>query len=186
MPSRALLVTALLCLVPLAACIGAASNGDGEVTVNKTGETAIIEVAPCDSVFCRFAGEPYDLYVAGDHERSLGHGDEYRIRDSAYTNGTAGVAVSNTNVVTEDEGWGYLIERNYPEEQASDGEGKNRRDNRSNTSDASADDGSPPEAVLEYRSVDEFGDCMAKDRLKFLDPRVDEDEEEYCYDGAFS
>lgn len=185
MPSRGLLVTALLCVVLLAAGIGAASNGDGEVTINKTGETAIVEVAPCDSVFCRFAGEPYDLYVNGEYERSLGHGDEYRVRDSDYTDGKAGVAVSDTNLVKDDEGWGYLIERTYPEEQASDGEGEDRRDNQSSARNVSTDDGSPPEVIVDPSEVDEFGDCMAKDRLRFFDPRLDEDEEEYCFDDAF-
>ena len=184
MSSRAVLVAAALCVVLLATgAAGAATSGDEPINVTTTNETAVIEVEPCEGIGCWFLSEPYDLYINGEHEQSLDYGDEYRVRDSDYTDDTAGVAVSNTGLVTDDKGWGYQINRTYPAEQASDEKGDERRDNRSSVADGAANDESPPKGNVEHEKVDGFGDCMAEDRLKFLDPRVDEGK--YCYDEAF-
>lgn len=187
MHKRALLTTALLCIGLLAAAgLGAAATQD-EVQINETNDSIYIETAPCEGHFCWLSTESYDLYINGDHEESLAHGETLLIDETMYENDTVEVAVAKKQFYG-DTGWAYHVERNYPEEQASNEERGNSSRNgqgndRGNRGNESAKSDSPPEVVYNTTYDDRFDDCISKANLRLV--TADPTEEEYCFEKTF-
>lgn len=187
MPERALLTTALLCIVLLAAAgIGAAATED-EVQINETNDSVYIETTPCEGHLCWISNEPYDLYINGDLEGSLEHSETRLVDESMYGNDSVEIAVTKKQLYG-DTGWAYNIERNHPEEKASNEEQSNNSgggqgDDQGNRGNESAKSGSVPEVVYNTTYYDRFDDCISNANWRLL--TADPTEEEYCYEKAF-
>lgn len=134
MASRAVLLVAALCIVFLAAGVGAAASGDDQVTLTETDETVIVEVNSCEGYCILSDYITFDVHVNGEKVQTLGYDEQHRV-ESTYTDDTANVTVTKTRFW--DAGWAFEAERSYPAEQSADGrdnaENENASDRRNGT-----------------------------------------------------
>lgn len=179
MSIRSLLFAAVFGSILLTAGIGAAASDDGQVTVSETNETVLIGVEPCDGYLCELSNEPFDLYINGEEEISLGYNDQYRARESQFTNGSVEIAVAKPGFFG-DFGWAFEVERHSPNDRST-GESNNAgNSNQSNHGNSSKEYGSPPEVVVDSTPLSEFGECMGASNWSHAFS-----EAEYCYGVQF-
>lgn len=187
MPSRAVLVTVALCFILLAAGIGAASSGDGEVTVNETNDSIYIETDPCEGNLCWLLSESYDLYINGDHETSLEQGEKRLVDESMYEDDTVEIAVTKKQLYG-DSGWAFLVERNYPEEESESDSGGDRSgdeqgEDRASNGNESTASRSPPDVIYNITEDEQFDDCISEPNWRLVTDELTE--EEYCFEKTF-
>lgn len=179
MSSRGLLFAAIFGFILLTAGISAAASDDGQVTVTETNETVLIEVEPCDGYLCHLSNEPFDLYINGEEENSLDYDDQYRVRESKFTNGSVEIAIANPGFFG-DSGWAFEAERHSPNDRSTDESNKAGNSNQSKRGNSSKEHGSPPEVVVDSTSLSEFGECMEARNWRHAFS-----EAEYCYGVQF-